>query len=111
MPDTLKPHWYYMLLSLAGGARHGLAVARDVREFSGNRVRLWPATLYGSLEELATLGWIEEIDDGSRHRPDASERKRYYGLTRDGHAALATETERLASLVKLARGLSRKLNA
>lgn len=111
MPETLKPHWYYMLLSLAGGARHGLAVARDVREFSGGRVRLWPATLYGSLEELASLGWIEEIDDGSARRPDTSERKRYYGLTRAGQAALDAETRRLADLVRLARGRARKQNA
>ena len=111
MPEMLKPHWYYMLLSLAGGAKHGLAVARDVRDLSGDRVRLWPATLYGSLEELAIRGWIEEIDDGSRHRPDDSERKRYYALTRTGHAAIAAETERLADLVKLARGLARKQNA
>ena len=110
MADRLKSHWYYMLLSLAGGARHGLAVARDVREFSGDRVRLWPATLYGSLEELDRLGWIEEIDDAAK-RPDTSERKRYYGLTRAGRAVLDAETERLAELVKRARGVSRRQNA
>jgi DNA-binding PadR family transcriptional regulator len=107
MADTLKPHWYYMLLSLAGGPRHGLAIARDVREFSGDRVRLWPATLYGSLQELGDLGWIEEIGDSAR-RPDASERKRYYGLSRAGRAVLDAETQRLADLVKLARGVARR---
>ena len=107
MTETLKPHWYYILLSLAGGPRHGLAVARDVREFSGDRVRLWPATLYGSLEALSDLGWIEEIDDATR-RPDTSERKRYYGLTRAGRATLDAETQRLADLVKLARGAARR---
>jgi DNA-binding PadR family transcriptional regulator len=96
-----------MLLALAGGPRHGLAIARDVREYSGGRVRLWPATLYGSLEELADAGWIEEIDAGAR-RPDTSERKRYYGLTRAGRAALDAETARLADLVRIARAASRR---
>lgn len=105
----MKAHWYHILLSLAGGARHGLAIARDVRESSRGGIRLWPATLYGSLEELSDLGWIEEIDDVSR-RPDASERKRYYGITRSGRTALDTETRRLADLVRLARAINRRQN-
>jgi DNA-binding PadR family transcriptional regulator len=110
MPPTLTPHWYFMLLSLAPGPRHGLAVARDVQESSGGRTRLWPATLYGALEDLLDRGWIEEIEDAAR-RPDASERKRYYGITRAGRAALDAETERLATLVKRARAVSRKQHA
>ena len=58
-------------------------------------------------EELADLGWIEEIADAGR-RPDASERKRYYGLTRAGRAALDAETQRLADLVRLARSIARR---
>jgi DNA-binding PadR family transcriptional regulator len=110
MAQPLKSHWYHILLSLAGGARHGLAVARDVRQSSNGGLRLWPATLYGSLEELSDLGWIEEIDDPGR-RPDTSERKRYYGLTRTGRTALDNETQRLADLVRLARAITRKQNA
>lgn len=105
----MKARWYHILLSLAGGTRHGLAIARDVRESSHGGIRLWPATLYGSLEELADLGWIEEIDDESR-RPDASERKRYYGITRSGRNALDAETQRLADLVRLARAINRRQN-
>jgi DNA-binding PadR family transcriptional regulator len=109
MPQSMKAHWYHILLSLAGGARHGLAIARDVRQSSHGGIRLWPATLYGSLEELSDLGWIEEIDDESR-RPDASERKRYYGITRSGRTALNAETQRLADLVRLARAINRRQN-
>jgi DNA-binding PadR family transcriptional regulator len=104
----MKHAWYYILLSLAGGHRHGLAIARDVRDLSGGRVRLWPATLYGSLDELARRGWIREIEDGSRQRPDDSERKRYYSLTRSGREAMDEETRRLADLVKLARATRRR---
>jgi DNA-binding PadR family transcriptional regulator len=107
-PPALKPQWYYILLSLAAGHHHGLAIARAVREFSDGRVRLWPAMLYGSLQALAARGWIRELEDGSAGRPDASERKRYYSLTRAGRTAMDAETRRLADLVKLARTVSRR---
>jgi len=108
--SAMKPHWFHILLSLSGGHRHGLAIARDVRQSSGGRVTLWPATLYGSLEELTGLGWIEEIDD-ARRRPDASERKRYYGITRAGRTAFDAETRRLSDLVRLARQAGRRQQA
>ena len=54
----LKPRCYYILLSLSDGDRHGQAIARDVLELSSGQVRLWPAALYGSLDELHQDGWI-----------------------------------------------------
>jgi DNA-binding PadR family transcriptional regulator len=105
-PD-LKPRWYHILLSLSAGPRHGQAIARDVRRSSDGRIRLWPATLYGSLQELEDRGWIVEIADGPA-RPDDSARKRVYGLTRAGRAAFAAETSRLADLVRLARETARR---
>ena len=106
----MKPRWYHILLSLSAGDRHGLAIARDVHESSRTRIKLWPATLYGSLDELERAGWIEEIEDAAR-RPDASERKRYYGITRAGRAAFESETRRLSDLVRLARQVARRENA
>jgi DNA-binding PadR family transcriptional regulator len=103
----LKAHWFYILLALATGERHGLAIARDVQALSGGRVRLWPATLYGSLEELRDGGLIAELA-GPRERPaDESERKRYYRLTRAGRTALAAEGERMGRLARLARTRAR----
>ena len=110
MPTAMKPRWFHILLALAGGPRHGLAIARDVQQSSSGAIRLWPATLYGSLEELMDLGWIQEIEDGDL-RPDPSERKRYYGIARGGRAALDAETRRLADLVKLARSARKRQNA
>ena len=100
--ESLKTSWYYILLSLAASDRHGLAVAREVLALSDGRVRLWPAMLYGALEDLCDRGWIEEVTDGGR-RQDDSERKRYYRITRAGRATAAAETERLAALVRVAR--------
>jgi PadR family transcriptional regulator PadR len=97
---AMKTREYYLLLAVAGGARHGLAVAREVERLSESALRLWPATLYGTLDELAERGWIAEIE----HPPAGeSERKRFYALTKAGRQALASETERLASVVKVAR--------
>jgi len=98
--ETLKPHLFYILLALADGERHGLAIARDVQSLSSGGVRLWPATLYGSLDDLRSRKWIEELPE---HPEDESERKRYYRLTRTGRAALNDEAERLARLARLAR--------
>ncbi len=99
----LQTPWYYILIALAGGDRHGLAIAREALSLSDGLVRLWPATLYGALEELCDRGWIEELD-AARGRPaDESERRRYYRITRAGRAAVAAETTRLAGVVRVAR--------
>jgi DNA-binding PadR family transcriptional regulator len=65
-------------------------------------VRLWPASLYGSLEELAERGFVEPLD-AERSPDDESERKRFFRLTRAGRSLLTAETERLATVVRIAR--------
>ena len=101
---SLKPHHFYILLALADGERHGLAIARDVQSLSDGGVKLWPATLYGSLDELRTRKWIEALDE---HPPEESERKRYYRLTRTGRAVLTDEVDRLSRLARVARARTR----
>jgi DNA-binding PadR family transcriptional regulator len=98
--DPLKPQCFYILLALADGERHGLAIARDVQALSGGEVRLWPATLYGSLDALRARKLIEELPE---HPEDASERRRYYRIARAGRAALNAEADRLGRLARLAR--------
>ncbi|HET7695796.1 MAG TPA: helix-turn-helix transcriptional regulator [Vicinamibacterales bacterium] len=101
---SLKPHFFYILLALADGERHGLAIARDVQSLSDGSVKLWPATLYGSLDELRTRKWIEALEE---HPQDESERRRYYRLTRTGRAVLTEEADRLSRLARLARARTR----
>jgi DNA-binding PadR family transcriptional regulator len=103
----LKTHWFYILLSLAGADRHGLAIARDVLALSEGQLKLWPATLYGSLDELSSRGWIEELPESHAKTQTESERKRFYRLTRSGRTALAAETERLTQLARVARARMR----
>ena len=102
----MKRTWFFILLSLADGNRHGSAVMRDVLDLTGGELRLWPATLYGALDELQDEGWIEElagVPDGE------SERKRYYRITPAGRRAAQAETRRLEQLVDVAR--SRTMSA
>jgi len=99
----MKTRDYLILLSLADADLHGLGIARAVQELSDGETRLWPVQLYGTLDTLEDGGLIEELAD-PRHRPaEESEKKRFYRLTRAGHRALAAETDRLSSLVKIAR--------
>jgi DNA-binding PadR family transcriptional regulator len=98
----VKPRLYFILLALAAGEQHGLAIARDVDALSDGQVRLWPATLYGSLDELQDTGWIAEIDDPDE-RPQESEKRRIFRLTIAGRRVLSAETDRLAALVRVAR--------
>jgi DNA-binding PadR family transcriptional regulator len=100
---ALKPRYYYILLSLSSGDRHGLAIARDVHLLSDGQLRLWPATLYGSLDELEQRGWIQEIEERHGRPADESDKKRIYRLTRAGRALVSSETARLAELVRVAR--------
>ena len=52
MPADMKRHWFFILLSLADRDRHGSGIVRDVLDLTGGELRLWPVTLYGSLDEL-----------------------------------------------------------
>jgi len=99
----VKNRVYLILLALADSDLHGLGIARAVQELSDGQTRLWPASLYGTLDELTESGWIEELDDPRERPADESEKKRFYRLTRAGHRALAVETDRLGALVKIAR--------
>ena len=90
-----------MLLALAEGALHGAEIRRRVEDESGGGVTLYPAMLYGTLDELAEAGWIEEAVDRWAD-PDRG-RWRFYALTPAGRQILETETMRLGAVVGRAR--------
>lgn len=97
----LKPQWFHILLALSQGAQHGSGIVRSVLQATDGKMRLWPATLYGSLEELTEIGWIMEM--GPDERPaGASEKKRFYSLTPEGAQVLRADAERLAELATTA---------
>jgi DNA-binding PadR family transcriptional regulator len=96
----LTPAVVHVLMALAGGPRHGYAIAKDVLRLTDDRIRLGPGTLYGTLQRLMECGWVEEASAPLRN---SDERRRYYRLTRNGREALTSEVQRLESLVRAAR--------
>ena len=74
-----------LLISLAGGPKHGHAMLLDVERFAG--ARLGPGTLYGALGRLEAAGEVEALPIDGRRRP--------YRLTDRGRGTLE---RRLAGL-------------
>ncbi|WP_203930957.1 PadR family transcriptional regulator [Virgisporangium ochraceum] len=96
---------FLILATLAGEARHGYGIAREVHELSEGRVRLLTGTLYTALDRLVAEGLIE---------PDREEEvdgrlRRYYRLTAEGLAAVTAETARLRQLATAAEARLRRL--
>ena len=87
---------------LAGQEQHGYGIMQEVLERTGGKVRLWPATLYGTLKRLIEEDLIEESGDRPAAELDDA-RRRYYRLTRLGRQVLAAESRRLEDLVRLIR--------
>jgi DNA-binding PadR family transcriptional regulator len=63
-------------------------------------VRIWPATLYGTLQRLIADGLIEESDERPAAELDDA-RRRYYKLTRLGRRVLDLECERLREMLRM----------
>jgi len=101
-PHTLVPlktQWFHIMLSLAGGEQHGYGIMQEVLNRTMGKVRLWPATLYGSIKRLIEAELIEESDE--RPAPELDDaRRRYYRLTPLGKRVLDAECERLQELVR-----------
>ncbi len=98
----LKTQWFHIMLCLAGGEQHGYGIMQEVLERSSGKVRLWPATLYGSIKRLIEAELIEESDE--RPAPELDDaRRRYYRLTALGRRVLNAESDRLQELVHAIR--------
>src|SRR5512147_924005 len=96
----LKPHWFHVLLSLSGEEQHGYGIMQEVLDRTGGKLRLWPATLYGTLKRLMDADLIAESD--ARPAPELDDaRRRYYRLTPLGRRVLAAESGRLEDLVRI----------
>lgn len=98
----LHNNWFHILLSLVGTEQHGYGIMQEVLERTNGTVRIWPATLYGTLQRMIADGLIEE----SGERPAAElddARRRYYRLTKLGRKVLDLECERLQEMLRIAQ--------
>ena len=96
----LKTNWFHILLSLTGQEQHGYGIMQEVLERTNGAVRIWPATLYGTLQRLIADGLIEESDERPAAELDDA-RRRYYKLTRLGRRVLDLECERLREMLRM----------
>ena len=99
----MRRNWFYILLSLAERDRHGSGIMRDVLELTDGALKLWPVTLYGTLDELHEQGLIRALDEPPADAEDESARKRWYRITAVGRRALAAEVARLQDTVRVAQ--------
>jgi DNA-binding PadR family transcriptional regulator len=105
-PDSylpLKTAWLHVLLAVSGGHHHGYAIRQEVEERTEGKVRLWPATLYGTLSQLTEAGLLVEADAPPEGVGDDDPRRRYYRLTPPGERVLDAELRRMEALVHYAR--------
>ncbi|MFZ1063623.1 MAG: PadR family transcriptional regulator [Acidimicrobiales bacterium] len=81
-----------ILTSLAGGAKHGYALSKDIESFAG--IVLSPGALYGAITRLEERGLIEALAGDERRRP--------YRLTSEGSNALAGALRELRRVTDVA---------
>jgi DNA-binding PadR family transcriptional regulator len=97
----LRPVEFHILLSLAGGERHGYGIIQDI-EGRGDGGVPDVGTLYRALRRMQDRGMIAEGE--RRPAADAAEERRnYYRITALGVRVARAEVTRMASLVRAAR--------
>jgi len=89
-----------ILTVLALEPMHGWAIARRIRQMSGDVLQVGQSALYPSLHKLEHNGWIRAewaVSENNR-------RARYYSLTRAGRKALEKESaqwQRLSGAISM----------
>ena len=97
----LRPVEFDILLSVAGGERHGYGIIQDA-EARGAIIVPDVGTLYRALRRMQEQGMI--VPSERREAPDAAdERRNYYRITEIGLQVARAEARRLAALMRAAR--------
>jgi PadR family transcriptional regulator, regulatory protein PadR len=93
-----------VLKTLAAVPRHGYAIGRFIEETTDQAVVVEEGSLYPALYRMERRGWIEAEWGTS----ELGRRAKFYRLTDEGRAQLATET---AAWERFAAGISKVLLA
>jgi DNA-binding PadR family transcriptional regulator len=99
---------FFILLSLAPGAKHGYGIMQEVEQLSDGRLRLSTGTLYGALKRLLDIGWILKVEHPEDSAPPRE--RRLYQLSDSGRRVLRAETERMQQLVSLSQHIHSACN-
>jgi PadR family transcriptional regulator PadR len=90
-----------VLRALSWQPMHGYAVARFIRDGSGERFRILDGALYTSLHRMEELGWVES----SWGQSDKGKRAKFYEITSVGRRALKAETTSWMEYVSAVAGV------
>lgn len=96
--EPMSESYFYILLCLSKGDKHGYGIMSMARELSGGEVRIGSGTMYGATENMLKKGWIRETVS----RGPGEERRRLYCITEEGREALSLEIERLKKMLAVA---------
>lgn len=92
LPGTL---FMLILRTLMRGPMHGYAIARRIKESSGDALIVEEGSLYPALNRMLVKGWLTAkwgISENNR-------KARFYQLTPEGRAVLRQEEKQFQSLV------------
>lgn len=84
---------YYILLSLLEPA-HGYLIMQKVEELSDGKVRIAAGTLYGAIENLLKLKFIEPVKNEDN-------RRKVYTITEEGRTVLLLDFERMKYIINV----------
>ena len=89
-----------ILKTLAGGPRHGYAIAKFIEDTTGDALLVEEGSLYPALYRMERRGWVEAEWGVS----ELGRRAKVYRLTDAGHTQLAAE---MATWRRFAAGVSK----
>lgn len=92
-----------VLRALSWQPMHGYAIARFIREGSGDKFAILDGALYTALHRMEELGWVEAEWGTS----DRGKRAKFYSLTTAGRRALRAESSAWERYVQAVAGVMR----
>lgn len=92
---------YHLLLAIADKPLHGYGIIKEVAARTDGRIDLEAGTLYAAIKRLSDDGLLDEAAPPRKGNTDS--RRKYYRLTLFGRRVLRAESQRLVSLIDLAR--------
>jgi transcriptional regulator len=103
-PELLPGTLYLLILrTLRAGPLHGYAIARRIKDSSGDGLAIEDGSLYPALNRMLVKGWLAAewgISENNR-------KARFYQLTPDGRKQLARETEEFDRLIAAIQSVMR----
>lgn len=92
---------YYILLALLKPA-HGYLIMQKVEELSNGEVRIAAGTLYGAIENLLKLKFIQPVESNDS-------RRKVYLITYEGKKVLRLDFERMKHMIEITENNLRHL--